>query len=62
MAMTANFTLGRSRTLQFGTIVGYRISACFTPGAGFQNQFYVYLLEKVLATWVKAAPCFSLWR
>lgn len=42
MALSASFT-GAS----FTDVTGYRISACLTPGTGFQGNFYVYVSVRV---------------
>jgi hypothetical protein len=50
MAFTASFTKAGNPPILFGNIVGYRASACFTLGAGFQSEFYLYLVEELLAS------------
>ena len=47
MAFTAKFT--KDGTILFPEIVGYRISARFTPSQGFGGRFYITLIEKVAA-------------
>src|SRR5262245_53213513 len=42
MALSANFP-----NASFKDVTGYRISACLTPGNGFQGSFYVYVSVRV---------------
>lgn len=47
MAVNAKFSIGRDSDINFKAIEGYRISAFFSPAAGFNGNFYIFIHELV---------------